>query len=575
MNRRNDGLPRIWAVHDGVKIDRDDIGHALALGNSVWDGEAIRVFGARNEVIAFQVMVEAHDRIHTLSASLPELTHHDGHSRIVYAPPAGDPTEYVGRPIQLFGVHYMHVDQPTEAPWIVGRNRSTDHVRTGWKPVQLVPENATRGGFPLVVPAGTVQAIWIEIYVGRDLPAGRYAGLLLVAEDGRSHPLPVELEVFGFTLPDANSLHAMVYYDSEQPELYHGRNLDDVYHRFAHRQRVEFVHEYGVTRANDSLGRLRGGDFTPSRGYEGPGEGVGNAIVPYSFYAPGTDFDERDSAWRVSDEWMNFLAATLPQAITFLYLFDEPPPALFDHIRRIASNIKSNPGPGAALPLLVTHHYTRELEGAIDIWVSIPQHYHIGNAEMERARGRDHWTCNGARPESGAVVIDAPATDARMLAWACFKHSIKVYFYWHAVHWVHNQQKPGERRERVQNVWANPITFDNRGEPGKPLSSQGFGNGDGVLIYPGEDKLHADQDRGIAGPVSTVQMANLRRGLQDHLYLTIARDAGLADVVTDALQSVVPRVLSDSQGSVGFAQDGDTYEAARKRLATAIAAATR
>jgi hypothetical protein len=270
---------------------------------------------------------------------------------------------------------------------------------------------------------------------------------------------------------------------------------------------------------------------------------------------------------------MTFLAATLPQAITFLYLFDEPPPELFDRIRRIASNIKSNPGPGAALPLLVTHHYTHELEGAIDIWDSTPRHYNLGHAETERSRGRDHWICNGSRPESGAVVIDTPATDPRMLAWACFKHQVKVYFYWHAVHWVHNAQKPGDRRERVQNVWSNPITFDNRGEPGKPLGSQSFGNGDGVLIYPGEDKLHAGEDRGIAGPVSTVQMANLRRGLQDHLYLTIAQRSGLMAEVTDALQAVVPRVFSDAHGNVGFAQDGDSYEGARKRLATAIAAA--
>ena len=60
------------------------------------------------------------------------------------------------------------------------------------------------------------------------------------------------------------------------------------------------------------------------------------------------------------------------------------------------------------------------------------------------------------RPGAGAIVIDAPATDARMMPWACFKHGIKVYFYWHSVHWMHNAQKPGDR---VQNVWANSVTF--------------------------------------------------------------------------------------------------------------------
>jgi hypothetical protein len=167
-------------------------------------------------------------------------------------------------------------------------------------------------------------------------------------------------------------------------------------------------------------------------------------------------------------------------------------------------------------------------------------------------------------------VIDSPATDARMMPWACFKHGIKVYFYWHSVHWKHNQQKPGDR---VQNVWANTITFDNRGEPDKPSESQGFGNGDGVLMYPGEDELHPAENRGIAGPISTVQLANLRRGLQDHLYLTLAERCGLVAEVRDALQAVVPSVFSDANGTIGFAEDGDAYEAARYSLAVAIAAA--
>jgi hypothetical protein len=318
------------------------------------------------------------------------------------------------------------------------------------------------------------------------------------------------------------------------------------------------------------MSRFRGDDFTRAAGYEGPGEGVGNTIVPYSFYAPGTDFDERDSAWRTSDDWMRFVEENLPGAITFLYLFDEPVPAQYPHIRRIARNIKSNPGPGSRLPLFVTRHPAEELAGAIDIWNCGAPHYDMDVAARERAGGRDHWTCNGGRPAGGAVVIDAPATDARMLPWACFKHDIRVYFYWHAVHWMHNLQKPGDR---IQNVWANPVTFDNRGEKNKPLESQGFGNGDGVLMYPGEDVLHPREDRGIAGPISTVQLANLRRGLQDHLYLTLARERGLEADVSEALEAVVPRVFSDSNGSIGFAEDGETYERARHKLAVAIGGA--
>jgi hypothetical protein len=120
-------------------------------------------------------------------------------------------------------------------------------------------------------------------------------------------------------------------------------------------------------------------------------------------------------------------------------------------------------------------------------------------------------------------------------------------------------------------VWANPITFDNRGQPNK--NSFGIGYGDDVLLYPGEEKLHPEQDRAIHGPCGTIQLANFRRGLQDHQYLTLARKLRLQTVVSEALQTVVPRVFSDTGETVGFSENGDVYETARYKLAKAIAAA--
>src|SRR5262245_17174908 len=572
--RRDDKAISIWAVSDGEKIERDDINSPLKRANSLWNGRVVRLFGARNEIIAFQLIVEAGARgVEALSVSLRGLVHKNRRAKITYVPPAHDPTNYVDRPIQIFSVNYMNVTRPTGASWIYRPGSpSAPKDPLGWKPVQLAPENARRGkgGFPLKVAARNNQAIWIEIYAARDLPAGVYTGKVAVTTDGNTTNIPVELELFDFTLPDENSMTAMVYYDRTQPELYQGRNLDAEYHRFAHRHRVELVHAYNSASATGAMGRFRGADFTKAKGYEGPGDGVGDTIIPATFYGPGRDFDDRESAWRKSDEWMSFLKEHLPRAITFVYMPDEPNREQFDRIRRIAENIKSNPGPGGKIPVFITRHYTEELDGGIDIWDSGPRRYDIKRAESERARGRDHWVYNGGRPAAGAIVIDAPATDARVMPWACFKHGVKVYFYWHGVHWRHNAQKQGDR---IQNVWVNPITFDNRGQPNKPTNDQNFANGDGVLIYPGEEKLHPEEDRGVAGPVSTVQLANLRRGLQDHQYLTMARKLGLSAVVDEVLQSIVPRVFSDSTTEVGFGERGEAFEAARYRLAKAIAAA--
>ena len=396
-----------------------------------------------------------------------------------------------------------------------------------------------------------------------------YRGVVEIEADGTRRQLPIELELFDFALPDENSLNAMLFYTSDQPELYQGRNLDAAYDRLAHRHRVELVHQWDEASVEREWPRFSGDAFARARGYEGPGEGIGNRIVPRSFYGPGRGFDDRASAWTLSDRWMTFLHAKLPRAITFLYMPDEPNRSEFPHIRALADNIHSNPGPGRTLPTFVTHGYAEGLDGAIDIWCSGPQAFRIAEVARERAKGRACWFYNGGRPWSGTLIIDAPATDAREVAWAAFKHGVDVYFFWHAVHWRHNSQKQGERN---QNIWANPITFDDRGQPGKPLVDQGYINGDGVLIYPGEERLHPDEDRGIPGPIATIRLANLRRGLQDHQYLTLARGLGLTREVDAALAAVVPRVFSDAGPRVGFAEHGDAYESARLALGRAIAA---
>jgi len=570
------GVASVWAVGDGEKVAPDTTASPLAARNAAWDGRTVRLFGARNEVLAFQVIVQADPSgIGALSVALPELRQHDGASRIAYAPPAPDPSLSAGRPIQLFSVRSMKVTEETHASWAwkPGSPAAPKHT-VGWQPVQLVPENARagRGGFPLAVAANAAQAVWIELYTGRGRPAGTYEGTLTVHADRETRTLPVALELLDFELSDENSMDAMVFYEPEQPELYQGRNLDPAYHRFAHRHRVELVHAYDEARVRASLGRLEGTDFTAAKGYEGPGEGRGNRIVPLTFYGPGRDFDERAGAWRRADAWMEFLRATLPGARTFLYLPDEPYPPQYPYVKRLAENVHSNPGPGRALPTFLTKEIVPELAELIDIWCVPPQVFDVAKAAAERAKGRRVWFYNGGRPNGPTPVIDAPATEARAVAWAAFKHDADTYFYWHGVHWRHNRQKQGVRE---QDVWRNPVTFDNRGQPHKPAEDQGFINGDGVLLYPGEERLHPQEDRGLAGPVGTVQLANLRRGLQDHQYLTLARRLGLEPTVQKALAAVVPRVFSEAGETVGFAETGETYEAARRQLADAIVAATR
>ncbi len=566
------GVQSIWAASDGDKVKRDDLAHHARQANSVWDGHRVSMVAARNEIVAFQVIVEAdQDGIEELAISLDRLRTTSGGAAIRYRPPGEDPSNYVGRDIEIFTQNYMHITRPSQASWVFRPGTpAAPQDWLGWVPVQLVPENATpgRGGMPVKVEPRQNQAFWIDIYTRRDLPAGMYYGSVRVCADGESIELPVELEVYDFTLPDEGGLPTMVYYEPYQPELYQGQNLDARYHRFARRNRVELVHRYDERSAVSARGRFTGEDFTRANGYEGPGEGLGNRIIPASFYSPIREYSDRDFAWRHSDRWMTFLAREFPNAITFMYMPDEPRPARYPEIIEMAANIHSNPGPGGNLPVFVTKRVVEELDGSIDIWCAPVGGNNVEAQAAQQALGREVWVYNGGRPGGGSIIIDAPATDARATIWACFKHGIDGYFYWHGVHWHHNSQKQGER---LQNVWGYPVTFDNRYQPGMSEEDRGGIMGDGVLMYPGTDVQHPEQDRGIMGPISTIQLANFRRGLQDYLYLAKARELGLDDAVDEALERIVPKVFSEAEATVSFPQIGDPYEEVRRELAVKIA----
>src|SRR4026207_1091539 len=87
--------------------------------------------------------------------------------------------------------------------------------------VRLGPDKPRRGrgGLPVKFDPRQNQAIWIEVYIGRERAPGLYRGTIDVGADAVRRTIPIELEVFSFTLPDENSMHAMLYYSSDQAEL--------------------------------------------------------------------------------------------------------------------------------------------------------------------------------------------------------------------------------------------------------------------------------------------------------------------------------------------------------------------
>ena len=49
------GVRTVWALGDGDKVKRDAPAPQAGEGNSVWQDGTVHIFGARNEIVAFQV----------------------------------------------------------------------------------------------------------------------------------------------------------------------------------------------------------------------------------------------------------------------------------------------------------------------------------------------------------------------------------------------------------------------------------------------------------------------------------------------------------------------------------------
>ena len=71
----------IWAVNDGEKVERDDLNNPNKVENSAWDGHKVKIFGARNEIVAFQLIIEADQSgVERLKVTLPQLVQKGGHA---------------------------------------------------------------------------------------------------------------------------------------------------------------------------------------------------------------------------------------------------------------------------------------------------------------------------------------------------------------------------------------------------------------------------------------------------------------------------------------------------------------
>jgi hypothetical protein len=578
------GVTGVWAVDEGEKVKKDDLEHWAKADprNKVWDGERISLFGGRNEIIGFQLIVEAHGsgahdvvvRLDSIRSDEYTIKNREGST---------DPFDFVGKRIELFAETYLNVTGRKH--WNIPSARPLpDRLHTGWIPDPLIPLDRpdslhnTPHAAPFDIAAGNNQGVWVDVYIPREAPAGQYGGTLQVLQgDSISHSIPLSLRVFDFTLPDTTHLRNHIYFAHPVLTKRHGvqRGTSEYWDMFRIYENYFHRHRLDLTEGNVPLdsfkvnlaGYYTGGYYTARYGYDGPGASVGNQT-----YSIGT-FDQPSSGWRsgfypdnrsawqaAADAWEGWFRQNASTVMRFKYMLDEPRYYQYPLVKEKASWIKSSPGPGKDLGILVTTRMAPTLYGYITHWMLTGNAggvdsggtvgFDVPVARARKAAGEKVGIYNGDRPSAGDPgALDDFATDARVNPWICWKYDVDLYFYWNIAFYA----------ELDRNPWEEIVP--------------------GTLVYSGEDKLFPGEDRGFRGPLASLRLKNLRRGVQDYEYLWLARQAGVGmDAIVNA---VVPAAFNDYNGNTFtcqsdqpiWANKGYLYEEARRQLAELLEAA--
>jgi hypothetical protein len=579
------GIKSLWAIDDGEKIRKDDITNSLSADpeNAVWKNNTINLFGAKNEIIAFQLIIQA-DKT---GADLVNVTVSDlknGNSIIPgSASGPSDPFDYRGRYVELFTEHYLNMVKRSPPLWFFSETAVPSAYHTGWVPDCLIPFSAPagKGGAPFRIEPDMNQGVWIDILIPGNAIAGTYsANVIITVSDRKYKKIPLNIKVYDFTLPDSTHLKNMFgYYPGyiarrhniagNSDEYY---KLDLKYQQMAHRHKFDLVCGVDNLREMDKYYKryLTGEAYNESYGYSGPGKNTGNTTFSIGY---GGDFPEeyggsvnkmnRKDWCTGSDAWENWFLQNAPGVERHKYLFPDEPDwkgptgalgtGSMDTIRMQAKWTHSNPGIGKKIPTLVTNTIKPGLKGYVDFWSISAQEWTMDlTAEMvaeERAAGRKFGIYNGFRPGMGAVVSDADAIEFRVMPWVAWKYNIDQYFYWSTTFW------------RDLNVFVNPLTYEDRI------------NGDGTFLYPGQDNVFPEESRNLAGPLSSIRAKNWRRGAQDYEYLWLAKKMGLENELKTIVNNCIPTAVWEAkpQKDVSWSSRGYKFEQYRKQLAEILA----
>lgn len=438
----------------------------------------IELMAARNEMEAGQVIVYSPDKdLKQVTLSASALTSDTGET----IPQSAVTAAVVG---------FVKTSKPLY---------QVDHV--GWWPDPIMTNLDT-----FDIRKGDLQSIWYAVRVPGKQRPGLYKGTLTIKPgNAAAVEIPVRLKVWDFALPERPSLPTSVavntnaVYGSEQHDKARMKRLNEAFDRFVMEHRTNPGQLYRSSPPDEeTLIRWNGLGATDFNILAIRRADVDNATMTL----------RPEKAKQVRERIRQTLQIVEKNRITarpYVYVFDEAGPEFFPALENITAWLnKEFPGLYTLTTTFDASCGTRSGIKSVKAFCPLTPVYNLHTAGLSRQQGHDVWwyVCCGPRRPFANVLLESPALDTRLLM------GVMPYAYGADGFLYYSMTRPKNNNDK--RLVDGPYTNWN---PNSYTDRKGKYNGDGLLIYPGQD-----------GPISSIRMENWLDGLEDYEYLKLLED---------------------------------------------------